>query len=534
MEWIWDEKCQELSNKLGTFETTIESKIFDPWFGHNYDFHFFVGIQSSENLQFLPIPESNNSAKKLKLRKKLLTREKNRYNTEIQKNKRIRKKYYKKAKDKKSRAKTKKALSSKEFKAKHEQFLEQINIKVNQLDMIVKTRIVKLNPTTEQSELLKVWIDSCDSVYNSLVKSFTKSYEKFKINHPGLDFYNLAKEFKKRKSFYFNRIKLRNKCINKCTDVYDETPFCVLANAIREFATSVKSVFTKIAKGQIDNFELKSRDKNRPKRSITIDKKFLIETGPYPKCLKGALSINNTRKNNEFKWTDVQKDFKIVYHKYESKFYLHAPILVPKKNVQMPRNKVVSLDPGENKFVAGYSLDHCFYFGTDNRDRMRIRLQKVDKLKSKMDTNKKRKWKYKKAVERHEKKMRNDRDEMHHKLNLFLVTGYEHIIIPDFSSKKVSSKEGKLHPLTKRVLGKFSHYRMRVRLQSKCEEYSSHYIEGNESYTTITCGNCGVRNSEVKKNKKRIYKCSECEYTTDRDFNGSRNIMIKNHNMVFI
>jgi len=98
MEWIWDEKCQELSNKLGTFETIIESKIFDPLFGHKYDFHFFVGIQSSENLQFQPIPESNNSAKKLKLRKKLLTREKNRYNTENQKNKRIRKKYYKKSK----------------------------------------------------------------------------------------------------------------------------------------------------------------------------------------------------------------------------------------------------------------------------------------------------------------------------------------------------------------------------------------------------------------------------------------------------
>jgi len=129
--------------------------------------------------------------------------------------------------------------------------------------------------------------------------------------------------------------------------------------------------------------------------------------------------------------------------------------------------------------------------------------------------------------------MRNDRDELHHKLNIFLVKTYERILIPNFSSKNVSKKENKLHPLTKRVLGQLSHYKMRERLQGKCEEYSSQYIEVDESYTTQTCGVCGEINKEVKTNKERKYKCRKCKIEIDRDLNGARNIMIKNRTMVF-
>jgi len=105
--------------------------------------------------------------------------------------------------------------------------------------------------------------------------------------------------------------------------------------------------------------------------------------------------------------------------------------------------------------------------------------------------------------------MENDRNELHHKLNLFLVKKYERIMIPDSSSKKVSSKSGNLNPLTKRVLGQMSHYIMRQRLKGKCEEYSSQYIEVNESYTSQTCGVCGEINKEVNTNKKRKYICKK-------------------------
>jgi hypothetical protein len=127
---------------------------------------------------------------------------------------------------------------------------------------------------------------------------------------------------------------LRKKFIQIYTEKYPMVPYCILANAVREFVTSLKSIFTKILKGQIDNFEFKGRCIYRSKRSLTIDKKYLKSTGPYPTILN-VLKINNTRGNNKFRWLDVKKDFKIVYPldedsqngnkptKYEGKTHLY-------------------------------------------------------------------------------------------------------------------------------------------------------------------------------------------------------------------
>ena len=521
MSWEWDRKCHQLSKRLGTFEDLYElpSDLFDKEFNYTADFHWFEGFQSSDKLEFLPIPPPyDNTAEKQKLRTKLQAAETKRYVKEIERNLKI------------ISRNPKKAPTYEALEAKHKQFLDKVEVKVNQLDMLIKTRIVKLNPTKNQSKLLKRWLNSCDEVYNHLVRLFIKAYNKFVEDNPNLDFYDLAKEFKKNNPIYFNFKDLRKKHIKKYTDKFKKTPYCVLANSVREFVTSVKSIFTKISKRQIDNFELKERDKHRHKRSLTIDVNDRKATGPYPTLL-GPLKINNTRKDNVFKWEHVEKDFKIVYDKYESKFYLHAPVLVPKKIVVRERNEVASLDPGETKFVAGYALNHCFYIGSKIRDRIRSRLWNIDRLYAKIHERKKRKWKYKKAIQRNEKKIRNLRDELHHKMNLFLVRGYKRIVMPNFSSQNVSSN---LNPLTKRVLGKMSHSKMRIRLQEKCEEYSCHYIVGDESYTTITCGNCGAENKGVRNNKERLYICSKCKYTTDRDLNGSRNILMKNHEMVFV
>ena len=56
-------------------------------------------------------------------------------------------------------------------------------------------------------------------------------------------------------------------------------------------------------------------------------------------------------------------------------------------------------------------------------------------------------------------------------------------------------------------------------------KYGSKVINTTEEFTTKSCGCCGKLN-DVKGNK--IYKCKYCDYECDRDFNGARNIMIKN------
>lgn len=103
-------------------------------------------------------------------------------------------------------------------------------------------------------------------------------------------------------------------------------------------------------------------------------------------------------------------------------------------------------------------------------------------------------------------------------------------MVTDFSSKKVNSKNGNLNPMTKRVLGKLSHYKFRQRLKNKCKKYKCHYLEVNESYTSKTCCNCGNLHKSLGTSK--TYECIECELILDRDVNAAINILIKNRDQV--
>jgi transposase len=71
----------------------------------------------------------------------------------------------------------------------------------------------------------------------------------------------------------------------------------------------------------------------------------------------------------------------------------------------------------------------------------------------------------------------------------------------------------------------FSFYKFRERLEYKCSIYNKKLFLVDESYTSKTCGNCGILN-EVGSNE--LFTCSTCNIGMDRDVNGSRNIFIKN------
>lgn len=47
----------------------------------------------------------------------------------------------------------------------------------------------------------------------------------------------------------------------------------------------------------------------------------------------------------------------------------------------------------------------------------------------------------------------------------------------------------------------------------------------DESYTSKTCGSCGMLHHSLAANK--IFRCKNCKVIMDRDVNGARNILIK-------
>jgi transposase len=74
----------------------------------------------------------------------------------------------------------------------------------------------------------------------------------------------------------------------------------------------------------------------------------------------------------------------------------------------------------------------------------------------------------------------------------------------------------------------WSHYKFKQRLMMKAEECKNCIVhEVTEEDTTRTC-KCGIINYSVGASK--TFYCEHCHFKIDRDWNGSRNIMIKNAN----
>ena len=85
-------------------------------------------------------------------------------------------------------------------------------------------------------------------------------------------------------------------------------------------------------------------------------------------------------------------------------------------------------------------------------------------------------------------------------------------------SKKLSKEQT-------RKLTVLAHNRCVDRIIIKASQYGRTVLVQEESYTSKTCGNCGLLDNNLGANK--IYHCRDCGRIVDRDVNGARNIMIK-------
>ncbi len=155
------------------------------------------------------------------------------------------------------------------------------------------------------------------------------------------------------------------------------------------------------------------------------------------------------------------------------------------------------------------------------------------------------------------KKIHDIVKELHNKTALFLCKNYERIIIPVFGTRemvqdtytkeqctKIKNEKGiieykkeitkirktiRLNKRVKFVLSMLSHYKFRQHLIHKSIEYGCSVEVVTEEYTSITCTNCGIQSKNCV---NRIKTCNNCKYQINRDVCGSRNILIKNLDII--
>ena len=251
---------------------------------------------------------------------------------------------------------------------------------------------------------------------------------------------------------------------------------------------------------------------------MKIDKKFIFKDG---------IRLKENIKKYDFKDSSISYDVRL------SRFYLNLNHSI--KNNKNENNKVCAIDPGIRNFVTIFDESSVTKIGINCKKTIVKLCLETDIIKSRIDKksyvindirvvmNANRRRNLKKALRRKIIKLKNIRDELHKQTISYLVGNYSRIILPPFESKKIDKK---LSSTDTRILKCLSYYKFKERLIKKAETMNIFVDEKEEYYTSKTCTKCG--NIDYILGNKNVYNCKKCDIILERDYNGARNIMLRN------
>ena len=220
----------------------------------------------------------------------------------------------------------------------------------------------------------------------------------------------------------------------------------------------------------------------------------------------------------------IDNDCKIYYNGID--YFLCVPKVIEKKDQNTTKKWFAALDPGSRKFQVLCNPEDNEYvqIGVGASKVLHQNLIHLDKLISKGSSNKK--------IAKQRNQISNLQDEMHFKVCKYLCDTYQTIYIPKLTREndiiRLTDRYGrkrKINSKTVRMMSVLGHCKFIERLKTKAQEYPDvniHII--TEEYTSQTCLRCEYRT----KTACEIFKCSECDFTIDRDILGSTNILYKN------
>jgi IS605 OrfB family transposase len=218
----------------------------------------------------------------------------------------------------------------------------------------------------------------------------------------------------------------------------------------------------------------------------------------------------------------------VLYSRQSGKFTLAVPVDVKPVDA-VEKSEIVAVDPGVRPFMAFYSPDYYGYIGGNWSSRASKLLKTNDSLleRAKASTRCFQRAKLRKAAARCREKCRNLVDNMHKQTAHFLVTNYKYILLPKMNTRDmVSAEHRKINSSVARAIMTSSQYSFREKLIRKASEYNSTVILCREHYTSKTCTSCGNLHPNLGGNK--TYDCIKCGMSVHRDYNGARNILLKN------
>lgn len=335
---------------------------------------------------------------------------------------------------------------------------------------------------------------------------------------------------------------LRNEAIEHAIRAYKSATSAVINNRINSFILKEKPIgnyknrqfempfnFLTITDNKVEFCKYNIKQQYKSTQKIPINTELILNT-------RAIKQINKDYKKDE-------SNFKI-YKTKTNKYYL-----ILTKNVindvqnTSTRKSIISLDPGLRTFQTCYDPTGIIIeSGTKIKQQIYAKYKKInnyDKIINNKDNNHKRRRRYRQLKLQKYEKITNIVDNTHNQLISYLTKNYNNILAPllpvqDLVRKTEVNTSGEtvdsqrvLTATNSRLMNTFSFYRFHQKLKSTCALKKNKLYIVDESYTSKTCGVCGTVNNKL--GGLKTFKCvnNNCKIIIDRDYNGSRNILLK-------
>lgn len=416
-------------------------------------------------------------------------------------------------------------------------------------EKLYKCKKIYLNPTLKQKKDLILMMNGYRIAYNLTVDFINKREYLRKKNEKNIKIEEKDKKVKVLKSS-LDKTKedieeIKNKRVKKINNLLDnnnykmildykilrtyflkkeikdisveyKTPIHTLDKAVALACASFKSALSNLKNKNIKTFKIRKIKSNKKSLLMDIEKSSFTKDGKsFIKSVLGKEVLNKENINYT-----VEHDCKIHYNKDNKKFVLLIPEEVEiSSNLKM--NNYISIDPGIRTFLNCTTNNSYLEIGNNIKDKLKNEILRFEKIN--LIPKNKIKNRYLKVIRL---RIKNKVNDTHWKIINYLTNNYKTIIIGKWSTKSIISNDSSIfNGLNKRIIQNLSFYSFLEKLKYKCLTENVNLNIIDEHYTSKMCTSCGNLKKDLKGNK--IYDCTSCNISINRDYNGSRNIFLK-------
>jgi putative transposase len=363
------------------------------------------------------------------------------------------------------------------------------------------TRRIRIYPNKEQRQLFKKCFGAHRYFYNQTVECMNKGI------------------------FAFD--KIRKECIPRNSELTEdnewmkEIPLDTREYGARKALDAFKTSNELKKKGHITQFKLHFLSRKKPRQVFYVDKRAFSDGCIFKKKL-GDKSKIRRKKDKEYMYSEGT--FPII--KEHGMYFMCISIKPIAEEIELSHN-ICALDPGVRTFLTSYSEKEIIEYGYGLTGKLHKLNNHINSLNSKLSKKIKDKLQYRLRRKRSKLriKAKNVVRDLHWQSANYLTKTNDVVLLPEFKTKQmVIKKKRKIGKETAKTMLDYSHYTFKQRLIGKAKTRKCQVIITNEHYTTKYCSRCGKLN-EV--GGAIIYKCSRCKLITGRDWNASKNILIR-------